>query len=117
MQPRRPRYLMPLALAASLVFLIALGALLLRPRLPATEFAALQADMAGFLVRFPKLDLATDQWPEMQRWLNQKPALAQAEIPPTLEKYPGLGCREVTWRGKRLMLVCLAARFLAVFSG
>lgn len=109
-QPGRHRYLVPLALAASLVFLISLGVVLWRPGLPTTEFGALQADMAGFLVQFPKLDLATDQWPEMQRWLNQKPALARAGIPVALQKYPGLGCREVTWRGQRLMLVCFAVQ-------
>jgi hypothetical protein len=108
--PGRHRSLVPLALAASLVFLISLGVVLWRPGLPTTEFAALQADMAGFLVQFPKLDLATDQWPEMQRWLNQKPALARAGIPVAVQKYPGLGCREVTWRGQRLMLVCFAAQ-------
>ncbi len=110
LQPRQPRYLMPLALAASLVFLLSLGVSLLRPKPPVTEFAALQADMAGFLVQFPKLDLATDQWPDILRWLNQKPALAHAELPPGLRGFPGLGCREVKWRGKSHMLVCFAAQ-------
>jgi hypothetical protein len=110
MAPRRNRYLMPLAWAASLVFLLSVGALLLRPKPLETEHAALRADMAGFLVEFPRLDLATDQWPSIQRWLAQKPSLARAEIPAHLQKYPGIGCREVQWRGKRLMLVCFAVQ-------
>jgi hypothetical protein len=108
--PARKRYLRPLALAASLVFLFAVGALLLRPKPSAGEYAALRTDMAGFLKEFPRLDLATDQWPVIQRWLAQKPFLARAEIPAHLQKYPGIGCREVAWRGKRLMLVCFAAQ-------
>lgn len=111
MAPRRNRYLMPLALAASIVFLLSLAVFVVeRSKPPATEFAALQTDMAGFLVQFPKLDLATDQWPDILRWLTNKPALARAEVPPSLQTFPGLGCREVKWRGKTLMLACFAAQ-------
>lgn len=110
-QPRQKRYLIPMALAASLAFLGLLGVLVMeRFKPPISEFAAMQADMAGFLVEFPKLDLATDQWPGILSWLTQKPALAGAEIPPGLRKFPGLGCREVKWRGRSLMLVCFAAQ-------
>jgi hypothetical protein len=109
--PRRNRFLMPLALAASIVFLLSLAVVLVpRSKAPATEFAALQTDMADFLVQFPKLDLATEQWPDILRWLTNKPALARAEVPAGLQKFPGLGCREVKWRGKTLMLVCFAAQ-------
>ena len=66
--------------------------------------------MAGFLVQFPKLDLVTEQWPDILRWLRNKPALARAEVPSGLQKFPGLGCREVNWRGKTLMLVCFAVQ-------
>lgn len=66
--------------------------------------------MAGFLVDFPKLDLATEQWPDILRWLTNKPALARAEVPAGLQEFPGLGCRELKWRGKTLMLVCFAAQ-------
>ena len=111
MASRRNRSLMPLALAASILFLLSLAVVVVerfKPR--ATEFAALQTDMAGFLVQFPKLDLATDQWPDILRWLTNKPALARAEVPAGLQKFPGLGCREVKWRDKTLMLVCFAAQ-------
>ncbi len=111
---RRPdgwlRYRVPLAWAAALMLLMTLGAVQwgkLRP--PATEFAALEAEMAGFLVRFPKLDLTTDQWPDMVGWLARNPALAGVEIPAGLRRFPGLGCREVSWRGRSVMLVCFAA--------
>jgi Protein of unknown function (DUF3379) len=105
------RYWMPLALAASVVLLLSLGLLTFgRFKSPPTEFAAMRADMAGFLAEFPRLDLATDQWPEIVRWLARNPALTSVEIPPSLKQFPGLGCREVRWRGKRLMLVCFAAQ-------
>jgi hypothetical protein len=105
------RYLMPVALAASIALLLSLGLLTFGWfRSSPAEFTAMRADMAAFLVTFPRLDLATDQWPEIVRWLAQKPALATAEIPTGLKKFPGLGCREVQWRGKRLMLVCFAAQ-------
>ena len=110
-QRRRNRFLMPLVLAASVVFLCSLGVLTLgRLKAPTSEFAAFQSDMADFLVEFPKLDLATDQWPGILLWLTGKPAFARAEIPPSLQKFPGLGCREVKWRGRSLMLVCFAAQ-------
>jgi hypothetical protein len=110
LEKARHRYGLPLALAASVALLLALGVLVSgRRQPPPTEFAAFRADMAAFLVTFPKLDLATDQWPEIKRWLALQPALADAEIPPGLQKYPGIGCREVQWQGKRLMLVCFAA--------
>jgi hypothetical protein len=110
--PRRTRrYVMPLALAASVVLLLSIGLLTLgRFKSTPTEFTALQADMADFLVKFPRLDLATDQWPEMVQWLARKPALAGVEIPTGLKRFPGLGCREVQWRGKILMLVCFVAQ-------
>jgi len=105
------RYVTPLALAASVVLLLSLGLLTFgRFKSPTTEFGAMRADMADFLVKFPKLDLASDQWPEIVQWLARKPALARVEIPPGLKKFPGLGCREVQWRDKRLMLVCFAAQ-------
>lgn len=107
-RPRR-RFLR-LALAASLTFLLSLALVVLRSGPPRTEFAALRSDMAGFLVQFPRLDLATDQWREMEGWLNRHPGFAQARIPEALRAYPGLGCREVTWRGRRLLLACFAAQ-------
>lgn len=107
----RHRYRWPVALAATLILLLTLGALLSgRFVSPPTEYAALQTDMAEFLVTFPRLDLATDQWPAIARWLTSKPGLSAAQVPSGLEKYPGLGCREIQWRGKSLMLVCFAAQ-------
>ena len=118
----RPLYSKARRLRTPLVFLAAFAAVLLlhltllglltfgRFKSPTTEFAAMRADMADFLVKFPKLDLASDQWPEIVQWLARKPALARVEIPPGLKKFPGLGCREVQWRDKRLMLVCFAAQ-------
>jgi hypothetical protein len=108
---KRARYLTPLALAASIALLLSLGWLISRRlQLSATEFTALRSDMAGLLMQFPQLDLATERWPDIARWLGQKPGLAQVEIPARLQQYPGLGCREVRWRNKRLMLVCFVAQ-------
>ena len=36
--------------------------------------------------------------------------LAQGCCPATSKKFPGLGCREVQWRDKGLMLVCFVAQ-------
>lgn len=109
--PKRNRFWMPLALAASILGLLSLTIFLVEKTKPKdTEFAALQSEMTGFLTVFPKLDLATDQWPQILNWLNKQPALAGAQIPASLQRFPGLGCREVKWRDKTLMLVCFAAQ-------
>lgn len=107
---RRHRYVRALTMAALLAILCTLGALLFgnfQP--PPTEYGALQSDMAEFLVSFPRLDLATDRWTAISDWLTTKSGFSSARLPAGLQRFPGLGCREIEWRGKRLMLVCFAA--------
>ena len=106
-ESRRNRHLMPLALAASIVFLISLAVPVAgRFKPPATEFAALRADMAQFLREFPRLDVATDRLPEVREWLSQQHPLVEARIPKGLERFPSIGCRTVEWQGRKLALVC-----------
>lgn len=106
-EPRRNRYRMPLALAASIVFLISLAVIVAgRFKPPATGFAALRADMTEFLRTFPKLDLTTDRPLEVREWLSLQHPLVQAKIPKGLERFPSIGCRTVEWKGRKLALVC-----------
>jgi len=106
-EPRRNRHLMPLALAASIVFLISLAVFVVgRSNPPTTRFAAMQAEMALFLREFPKLDLATDRLPEVREWLARQHSLTQGSLPKALERFPGIGCRTVEWEGRKLALVC-----------
>ena len=108
---RTQRAVTALAIAASMVLLLTLGFWNFWPaKRPKTELAAMRADMTKFLARFPALDLTTDQWPEIARWLSQKTALEGVELPSAVRKFPGLGCREILWRGKSLLLVCFVAQ-------
>ncbi len=105
------RAVMALAIAASVVLLLSWAFSIFWPsKTLGTEFAAMRADMTRFLVRFPELDLATEQWPEIVRWLTQKAPLADVKLPGSVQKFPGLGCREVQWRGQRLLLICFVAQ-------
>jgi hypothetical protein len=107
---RPQRHLLRVAMAAALVFLLALGAWLSgRFQRPLTEYTALQRDMAEFLTTFPQLDLATDRWTAISDWLTAKSGFSSVRLPAELQRFPGLGCREIEWRGRRLMLVCFAA--------
>lgn len=108
---KRRRHALSMALAAGLVALFTIGALLSGFfRSPTTEFTELRTDLAELLMTFPALELATDQWPRMEAWLNNQPGFATARLPAEFQKYPGLGCRGLQWRGQRLLLVCFAAQ-------
>lgn len=70
----------------------------------------LRADLANFLREFPRLDLETERWSEINEWLTRKATLADLVIPSHLKKYPGLGCRELRLKEKRLLMVCFVAQ-------
>jgi len=102
---RRQQYL---ALAACVALLaVVTGFWLARPKpQAATPFSAYRQEMADFLKQFPRLDLQTERLTEIRQWLEREHAIARVEIPAGLEKFPGIGCRTVEWRGKKLALVC-----------
>jgi len=102
------RWLRPLALAAAIAVLMGVGALLWN-RTPSPEprsLAAFQTDMSSFLKTFPRLDLYSEKHSVVREWLATKPRFAAAQLPPTLEKFPAIGCRELDWRGQPAALVC-----------
>jgi hypothetical protein len=65
--------------------------------------------MTRFLVQFPRLDLDAEAWPEIERWLEARSAGRPTTIPAGFRRYPGLGCRELRWRDRSVMLVCFVA--------
>ena len=73
---------------------------------PESDFAAYREDMAEFLQEFPVLDVETERLAEMREWLSRRHSLVRATIPAGLERFPGIGCRTVEWRGKELALLC-----------
>lgn len=73
------------------------------------EVASLRTHFAKFLRTFPRLDVATERWPEISEWLAQKTTV-DVEVPGQLKNYPGLGCRELQWKEKRLFLICFVAQ-------
>ncbi len=99
-------------LAASIALIAALSLLWLArsERGHGGNLGAMQADLSGFLKEFPRLDLETRRWPEITEWLASRTTAPNVEIPPAMQKYPGIGCREFQWRDRRVLLVCFAAQ-------
>lgn len=100
-----------LRLVASIVFIAALlfgwSALSGRGKLGKAE--SMTAALSEFLKEFPLLDLKTSRWPEINEWVTFKTAGLDIRIPDSMQKYPGIGCRELSWKEKRVFLVCFAA--------
>ena len=101
----------PLAAAAAIAFLL-VGSLwwASQNKNRPLEFAALRREMAHQLVQFPNLDLEAERWAELEQWLSTDPAWAQARIPAALQRFPGIGCRNLEWRGAKLGLVCFSVQ-------
>ncbi len=100
-----------LVLAASIALIAAVSVFWLGPWHPANQdpLALLQRDLALLLKEFPRLDLQTQDWPEIRQWLSKRSSESAVDIPETLQKYPGIGCRELEWKKQRVLLVCFAA--------
>ena len=100
-----------LRLAASIALITSLFLIwLARPgRGSEGSLTVMQADLSAFVKEFPQLDLETKSWPEIKEWLAQGASPSDFEIPAALQKYPGIGCRGLQWREKRVFLVCFAA--------
>ena len=108
---RREKWLRPWAMAAAItVFLgISLMALKKNTANAPDELAGFRSEMASFLQEFPKLDFYSEKQAEIRQWLSSKERFSNAKIPASLEKFPAIGCREITWNGKNAVLLCFMA--------
>lgn len=119
--PLRPWWRRPatLALAASVVAALGLGALWLRPpggaSRPAVaaqdggglELAATRKELAAFLTEFRyQLQTQSDQLPELRRFLRTRGGQAEADVPAALARLATYGCQVFDVQGTKVTLIC-----------
>ena len=109
----------PLAWAAALALLTSISALLLWPRGPENSFASFRKEMVVVAASPIRFDFASGDPRELERWLNERTGASHAELPALVKSLPGLGCRELKWRGRTVAMLCFRAedgRALHVFA-
>ena len=100
------RRLVLLALAASVVALVAITMVLLRPARPSVDLAAFRREMQDNVSGFVRLSFTQTNPVQLQQWLSEKRGLSGYEIPAGLRAQPGIGCRSWTWNGRAVGLIC-----------
>ena len=77
---------------------------------PQTDtLASCRQDMADYLKQFPRLDLETENLSDVQKWLADSQHLHDINLPDALKKFPTIGCRALSWHGRKLSLICFMA--------
>jgi len=99
----------PLALAAALAFLAALAGVWYLEMKPKEGFAACRAQMMENLSSL-RLDFASANLTEVQRWLFANREISGYSVPSGLQKLPSIGCKIWTWRGKPVALICFSLK-------
>lgn len=116
---RRPA---PLALAASAVLLLGLGALWLRPGGAAAppavasragaevDLAAARQELAAFLSESRyRMELHSARLPELRRFLRTRGGQADADVPAALAALATYGCQVFDVQGAQVTLICFRA--------
>ncbi len=65
-----------------------------------------RADLAGFLSSNFSLEVTGRPLPMVRDWLAGRGIGGDAQIPPGLARMVPVGCREITWQGRRGALIC-----------
>jgi hypothetical protein len=103
---RTSRWLIGLAGAVALLFLLAQVVSLWRHPAPASAALPDYARaMVGFIQQGPPLDMESDNLGTIKNWLAQKEA-SPVEIPPALAALAPVGCRVFSFRGHKVTLIC-----------
>jgi len=103
---RTSRWLIGLAGAAGLLFLLAQVVGLWRNPAPASAALPDYArEMVNFIQRGPRLDMESDDLGTIKNWLARKEA-SPVEIPPGLAALEPVGCRVFSFRGHDVTLIC-----------
>ncbi|MDD5200516.1 MAG: hypothetical protein PHC88_12025 [Terrimicrobiaceae bacterium] len=93
------------ALAAALV--LAFAVLSLWPR-SVPSISAATADLSTFLSSDFALAMQTSDVGQVRSWLAQRNPDRRIDLPAALAGHRPLGCRELTWRGRRGSLACFS---------
>lgn len=101
--PFRKRRAGILAAAAAVVLLLASGAAWLRIQ---QGFTGYRSAMVQTLEQLDSLDMRSDEVREIRAWLTERHGHADFQIPESISKLSGLGCRILEWRGHKVTLIC-----------
>ena len=76
------------------------------PFQPAVSQAEFPNEMVSFIRLAPPLDLESSHLTQIQSWLGKTGAPAQIDVPDGLAALEPLGCRVLSFRGKKVTLIC-----------
>jgi uncharacterized membrane protein YbaN (DUF454 family) len=94
-----------LAVAASVVLLVSLAALWLRPRAE-DSFAIYRGRMAGIASRGYSMDMEANDLVQIHSYLARQQAPANYVLPPGLQKATATGCAVEKWQGAKVAMIC-----------
>jgi hypothetical protein len=105
-RPAPRRRLRWLALAATVVLLLGLAGLWLRPGNPAQLDSFRKTMVAYSMQRHQHITFEASDITQIQKWLEGKGIKADFELPSGLRGKPAEGCRVVEWNGHKAALIC-----------
>jgi hypothetical protein len=73
---------------------------------PDKSFATFRARMAGTVLRYPKMDLETNDLRQIRQYLAEHNGQKDYLLSAALEKTAGTGCAILNWHGNRISMVC-----------
>jgi hypothetical protein len=94
------------AVAATVVALLILATLWLRPQGGGNPLAIYRNRMVGAALRGYVMDLATDNPAQIRAYLRQSRAPADYALPAPLEKVAVTGCAIQSWQGVKVSMIC-----------
>ncbi len=94
------------AVAATVVALLILATLWLRPLGSDNTLAIYRDRMVGSALRSYAMDLATDNPAKIRAYLRQSHAPADYVLPASLEKVAVTGCAIESWQGVKVSMIC-----------
>jgi len=92
--------------AAAVAILVAVVAVWHRPA-PEDSFTTFRARMAGAVLRQYRMDVETNDMAAIRGYLATRQAPADYTLPPTLDRLPAMGGGVLSWRDRKVSMVCL----------
>jgi hypothetical protein len=94
-------------LATTILFLIGIASLYLRPREEDNSLPAFRNRVAGDVLRsYPTMDLETDDLVQIRQNLAQHGGHGDYELSKGLARASATGCKSMSWHGKPVSMVC-----------
>ncbi|MBA4147665.1 MAG: hypothetical protein H0X66_06080 [Verrucomicrobia bacterium] len=93
-------------LAAAACFLLLASVLSVWMLNRPASFPAYRTDMVHFVSGLDRLDLQSNDLGEIKQWLSENKAHVDFTLPEGLKEMPGIGCRLLSWNGRKVTLIC-----------